>query len=164
MGAGDIVRIETSGGGGYGDPVMRDPEAVLRDIKDETLTLEQAERRFGVITTTKGDIDPEATARRREELMAFRVVLTIETVDDDTFDGAKRLFGISKETAERLGVRNGDMIETTTGVGANVRGWACVSDSSGEGDILLGISTLSLMQASVGDRAQVRPVVRTPDA
>jgi N-methylhydantoinase B len=164
MGAGDIVRMETSGGGGYGDPVMRDPEAVLRDIKDETLTLEQAERRFGVITTTKGDIDPEATARRREELMAFRVVLTIETVDDDTFDGAKRLFGISKETAERLGVRNGDMIETTTGVGANVRGWACVSDSSGEGDILLGISTLSLMQASVGDRAQVRPVVRTPDA
>ena len=74
---------------------MRDPEAVLRDIKDETLTLEQAERRFGVITTTKGDIDPEATARRREELMAFRVVLTIETVDDNTFDGAKRLFGIS---------------------------------------------------------------------
>ncbi len=164
MGAGDIVRMETSGGGGYGDPLMRDPEAVRRDVKDETLTLEQADRRFGVVLDASGEVDSEATARRREALTSSRVMLTIETSDRDMFEGAKRLFAISSEAAERLGIRDGDMIEATTGSGANVRGWACVSEGNGNGSIVFDSSTLGLIQASVGDQAQVRPVVPIPES
>tara|TARA_Y100001960_G_scaffold330494_1_gene424678 strand:- start:3050 stop:4681 length:1632 start_codon:yes stop_codon:yes gene_type:complete len=164
IGAGDIVRMETSGGGGFGDPVMRDPEAVQKDIKEETLTREQADYRFGVVTTAKGEVDLEATIRRREELKASRVMLQIEIVDGEMFEGAKRQFGISIESAKRLGIYDGDMIETTTGNGANVRGWAYVSNSASKTNIALGTSTLSLIQASVGDWAQVRPVVRIPNA
>ena len=32
LGAGDVVRVATPGGGGYGDPLTRDPALVLHDV------------------------------------------------------------------------------------------------------------------------------------
>jgi len=46
--AGDRVRVGTPGGGGYGDPRQRDPEAVLADVRMGYYTPEQAAERFGV--------------------------------------------------------------------------------------------------------------------
>jgi N-methylhydantoinase B len=40
--AGDVVTIETSGGGGFGDPRRRDPARVARDISEGLVTPEQA--------------------------------------------------------------------------------------------------------------------------
>jgi N-methylhydantoinase B len=40
--AGDIVTIETSGGGGFGDPRRRDPARVARDVSEGLVTAEQA--------------------------------------------------------------------------------------------------------------------------
>ncbi|XVQ13266.1 hydantoinase B/oxoprolinase family protein [Spirillospora sp. CA-255316] len=40
LGAGEALVVETSGGGGYGDPAERDPEAVRRDLADGRTTLE----------------------------------------------------------------------------------------------------------------------------
>jgi N-methylhydantoinase B len=45
--AGDRVRVETPGGGGYGDPRLRDAAAVRRDIELGYYTAEDAERLFG---------------------------------------------------------------------------------------------------------------------
>ncbi len=66
LAAGDRVRVRTPGGGGYGDPLMRDPEAVLEDVRLERYTVEQARDLFGVVLT--GDppqIDAAATERFR---------------------------------------------------------------------------------------------------
>ena len=49
MKAGDRVRIEQSGGGGWGDARLRDPEAVLRDVDDGIVSLESARRDYGVV-------------------------------------------------------------------------------------------------------------------
>ena len=51
---GDLVRIYTAGGGGWGDPLERDAERVLDDVKDGFVTLESALSSYGVV------IDPEA--------------------------------------------------------------------------------------------------------
>ena len=48
MKAGDRVRVGTPGGGGYGDPLARTPEAVLRDVDLGYYAREEAERLFGV--------------------------------------------------------------------------------------------------------------------
>ena len=48
---GDVVRIESAGGGGYGDPRDRDPELVLRDVRDGLVTRAEAERSYGVALT-----------------------------------------------------------------------------------------------------------------
>jgi N-methylhydantoinase B len=48
MQPGDVVRVSTPGGGGYGDPQKRDPAKVARDVARGYYTREQAERLFGV--------------------------------------------------------------------------------------------------------------------
>lgn len=53
LNAGDAVRMVTCTGGGYGDPLLRDPEKVAWDVKNEYITLAQAEEDYGVI------VDPE---------------------------------------------------------------------------------------------------------
>src|SRR5699024_9687182 len=40
----DVIRHEQAGGGGYGDPFKRDPQAVANDVFDEKITIEYAER------------------------------------------------------------------------------------------------------------------------
>ena len=51
---GDVIRVCTPGGGGYGDPMKRDPAKVESDVKRGYYTREQAEERFGVRFDTEG--------------------------------------------------------------------------------------------------------------
>jgi N-methylhydantoinase B len=74
---GDVFRYITNGGGGWGNPLDREPERVMRDVRDEYITVEGAARDFGVvvvgdpITDPEGlTIDEEATKARRAELAA----------------------------------------------------------------------------------------------
>ncbi|MCA9862279.1 MAG: hydantoinase B/oxoprolinase family protein [Thermomicrobiales bacterium] len=46
---GDIVRYVTPGGGGYGDPFLRDPEAVLDDVRNGWVTCKSARDDYGVV-------------------------------------------------------------------------------------------------------------------
>jgi N-methylhydantoinase B len=50
---GESLVIRTPGGGGYGDPLRRSPHLVLRDVLSGLVTLEAAERDYGVV------VDPE---------------------------------------------------------------------------------------------------------
>jgi len=47
IGVGDVVRVQTPGGGGFGDPAKRKPELIKRDIARGYYTAEQAKARFG---------------------------------------------------------------------------------------------------------------------
>jgi N-methylhydantoinase B len=47
LGAGDRVRVRTPGGGGYGDPALRDPAAVAEDVRLGRYTAAEAEALFG---------------------------------------------------------------------------------------------------------------------
>ena len=46
---GESFRRGTSGGGGYGDPLKRDPIAVMEDVEDEYVSLERAAKDYGVV-------------------------------------------------------------------------------------------------------------------
>ena len=66
---GDIVVMDTAGGGGYGDPLERDPELVLEDVLEGYVSVEGAKRDYGVvIDIEKEQIDWEATKALREKL------------------------------------------------------------------------------------------------
>ena len=49
--AGDMFRLDTPGGGGYGDPRERAPEQVLADVAEGYITPAAAEREYGVAVT-----------------------------------------------------------------------------------------------------------------
>jgi N-methylhydantoinase B/oxoprolinase/acetone carboxylase alpha subunit len=51
---GDVVRIESAGGGGYGDPHDRDPELVRRDVRDGFVSPEEAPRGDGLALPPDG--------------------------------------------------------------------------------------------------------------
>jgi N-methylhydantoinase B len=61
---GDVLRIETGGGGGRGDPFERDPDLVLRDVEEGYVSAEAALRRYGVVVRD-GAVDMAATGAAR---------------------------------------------------------------------------------------------------
>jgi N-methylhydantoinase B len=66
---GDVIRHEQAGGGGYGDPLERDPAAVMADIADEKISAHFARARFGIVLAASGQMaDVAATARLRAEM------------------------------------------------------------------------------------------------
>jgi N-methylhydantoinase B len=74
MRRGDIlVLLSGPGGGGWGDPLERDPALVLRDVIDGHVSLEVAADVYGVMAhKDTGHVDDDGTARRREELRRQR--------------------------------------------------------------------------------------------
>jgi N-methylhydantoinase B len=54
--AGELIRIRTTGGGGWGDPLDRDPAAVLRDVRWGKVSLPAAQEDYGVLL---GDVAAE---------------------------------------------------------------------------------------------------------
>ncbi len=71
--AGDVLRIELAGGGGYGNPLERDPQKVLYDVKQGFVSLGAAEDEYGVIIED-GQIDYEKTEVKRS-IVSRSVVL-----------------------------------------------------------------------------------------
>ncbi len=66
---GDLIRLYTPGGGGYGDPLGRDPIRVAADVRNELIGRETARDVYGVVFTGDGlEIDEPATRERRAEL------------------------------------------------------------------------------------------------
>ncbi len=65
---GDVFRLETPGGGGFGDPLRRSPDAVLDDVRNGYCTPEQADRLYGVVLRGEQGryaVEADATATER---------------------------------------------------------------------------------------------------
>jgi len=64
---GQKLRLETPGGGGYGDPFSRDPESVAEDVRLGFVSREKAQNDYGVVIGEGGEADIPATKRLREQ-------------------------------------------------------------------------------------------------
>jgi N-methylhydantoinase B len=70
---GDVIRHMQAAGGGWGDPLERDPRAVLEDVIDEKVSLAQALDAYGVvIDAATMQLDDAATECKRNELRQAR--------------------------------------------------------------------------------------------
>ncbi|MEL7563488.1 MAG: hydantoinase B/oxoprolinase family protein [Dehalobacterium sp.] len=65
IGKGWKVSLSTGGGGGYGNPLERDPQKVLKDYLWGFISREHAETAYGVKITAEGIVDIEATEKLR---------------------------------------------------------------------------------------------------
>jgi acetophenone carboxylase len=71
---GDVFVLARGCGGGYGDVLERDAEAVLADVQDGVFSREAARDTFGVVIDERGDrVDTEATVRQRDALRTERL-------------------------------------------------------------------------------------------
>src|SRR5579863_5240545 len=67
---GQRVRLETPGGGGFGDPRTRDPARVARDVALGYVSRQAASRDYGVALCEDGSVNAKATVELRREARA----------------------------------------------------------------------------------------------
>lgn len=60
--SGAVFRYLTNGGGGWGVPIEREPERVLRDVRDGYVSIEQAREKYKVVVVGDPEWDPEGLA------------------------------------------------------------------------------------------------------
>ena len=74
--AGTLVRVETTGGGGWGDPLEREPELVALDVLQGKVSARSAREDYGIVLATNADGEPRveaaATMTLRERLRSSR--------------------------------------------------------------------------------------------
>jgi N-methylhydantoinase B len=75
MDVGDVLRIGTQGGGGYGDALARPADSVWEDVLDGYVSVATAEKLYGVIGDGAGGLDALSTEARRKSMRATRAPL-----------------------------------------------------------------------------------------
>src|SRR5690606_16141003 len=81
--AGEVIRIRTTGGGGWGDPLDRSVHEVLRDLRWGKVSIEGARADYGVVVVGDADdpaLDEAATVALRDAMRRER------TGDEPFFD------------------------------------------------------------------------------
>ena len=68
---GDVLHFVTWGGGGWGDPLEREPALVCKEVRRGLVTAEGA-RAYGVLCSESGELDADATTALREKLREGR--------------------------------------------------------------------------------------------
>lgn len=90
MAPGDVIACACQGGGGYGDPLDRDPERVRLDVAHGLVSAEGARRYYGVVLDG-ASVDRAATARRRHAIREARVGGSL--VEDGPYEGQAHPLG-----------------------------------------------------------------------
>jgi N-methylhydantoinase B len=164
----DVVQMCSAGGGGYGDPLLRDPERVRADVDYGLVSPERARDGYGVVLTAGGAVDAAATVRLRAELDAARV--RVGVVADDALDpyvgrrGRRRSVALHPQTAARLGVGHDDLLEMLGRHPAPLRAWVRVQEGAEPGTIRLDPFGRKVLGVAEGDRVLLRalPTVKVP--
>ena len=152
---GDVLLMESSGGGGFGDPLERDPARVAADVSEGYVTPAAAEESYGVVLS-EGAPDAGATAARRAAHRAGR--LRVRVASTPALDSTRgREVRLSADAAERLGVALGAVVELVNPRGAPLRAWiASLSAPSAAGiGPTAELAPIALRMLAVADHDEV---------
>ena len=82
LNAGDVMEIRTGGGGGYGDPLERDPALVARDAMLGYTSIAAATDIYGVALSADGGVDAAGTEALRGKLRSARAAWKASGIND----------------------------------------------------------------------------------
>jgi N-methylhydantoinase B len=152
---GDLLLMESSGGGGFGDPLERDPALVVADVAEGYVTRDAAEATYGLVWSGE-TVDAGATARRRESQRTARPRVRVKAADFAA--GVGRGIRIDAETARRLGVTEGAVVELVNPRGAPLRAWVA-SVTPGNGQCAeIAADALRMLAITEGALLEIRAV------
>jgi len=154
---GDIVVMESSGGGGFGDPLERDLAKVSCDVTHGLVSRKRAYRRYGLVWQTQ-KVDPHQTKILREQLRQKRIQLRICYWDEEEHFGSRRICGIGVQTLTRFGLVDGELVELVNPKGAPLRAWIMILASAQENRIHLGATSLALLGVAESDMLEMRAI------
>jgi hypothetical protein len=153
---GDVLLMESSGGGGFGDPHERDPAGVAGDVLEGFVTPAAAESVYGVVLRG-GAPDLTATTVRRAELRAARLRVRVVT-GPDLDAGHGRAIRLDAEIAARLGVQAGAVVELVNPRGAPLRAWVAsltAAPHSADATLSAELAPIALRMLAIAEGAEV---------
>ena len=157
--ADDIIIMRSAGGGGYGDGLAHDPEAIRNDVSLGYITAGRARRDYGVVFDANGDVDETATGKEREKIRAGRCMLTVlapEAQDFEEYGAGRRWVTLSPADAERHGFVDGNPLEIVLEVGAPLRAWTRISADVPAGSTWIGKEGNAMLGLSQNDTVWIR--------
>jgi N-methylhydantoinase B len=131
--AGDVVSMQSAGGGGFGDPLDRDPERVLRDVRAGYVSTARARDGYGVVLTASGEVDVDATHAQRAALTASRRRVAVEVDESEAYEGKRgkhRVVRLAPVLARDLGLETDDLVELRGRHPAPLRAWIRVEPTA----------------------------------
>jgi N-methylhydantoinase B len=127
LSSGDTFQAFCAGGCGLGDPLFREPWRVARDVEDELVTADVAQRVYGVVLNAAGGADEDATAAKRKEIRAERLGGEPEREPDPMLEYRSPLRLEGEAHAQAFACNHcGRQLAPTTGswrAGAATRAW-----------------------------------------
>jgi N-methylhydantoinase B len=155
----DVIVMQSAGGGGYGDPLARDLDGVLRDFQHGYLSVETAKSDYGAIITDEETLDREQSFQLREQLQKERPQLTVLADESSAYEGIKgrhRTVRIHPDQASKLGLEAGDLVELLGNHPAPLRAWAKPAADASVGSVPLDAFGRRALGVETGDKIGLR--------
>jgi N-methylhydantoinase B len=114
---GDVLVMQSAGGGGYGDPLARDPALVAEDVASGYVSAAHARSDYGVVVG-----DGKATGKLRKEMAAHTTTLEVRLDEKDPYEGIRgrhRMLRVHPSS----GLKAGELVELLGRHPAPLRAW-----------------------------------------
>jgi N-methylhydantoinase B len=177
--AGDVVVMQSAGGGGFGDPLDRDPASVRADVLAGLVSRARARDGYGVVLTVGDDVDERATQARRaaDEVdetatQELRVALSAARrrwpvgVDErDPYEGWRgrhRVLRVSPSLARDLELATGTLVELLGRHPAPLRAWVRIDPTVPDGRIPLDALGRRILGIGADDSIELRRLAMPP--
>jgi len=155
----DVFVCLSAGGGGYGNPLEREPERVCRDVRKRYISAERALKRYGVVLTPDGEFDAAGTQRERQKMQASEIRLDVMAAQEDLFDDRRRIVEVNQNVASGCGLKDGDLAELISAGGAPLRVWIAIR--AHKNGIALGPAAREILGIRQGETVAIRCPVHT---
>ncbi|MDP6706155.1 MAG: hydantoinase B/oxoprolinase family protein [Alphaproteobacteria bacterium] len=158
---GDVVVMRSAGGGGYGDPIERDPEMVRADVEAGYVSPERAATSYGVEFEAAGSVDQAATAARRQAIRESRRGIPYHDDESDCYEGLRgrhRVLRLGAGLAAEMGLEEGGLVELLGRHPAPLRAWVRIIEGAADKSIPLDTFARRVLGLTRGDEVILRPL------
>lgn len=165
LAAGDVVVMQSAGGGGYGDPLARDPGLVRQDVRAGDVSAGRAREGYGVVLTAGGEVDAAATEAERARLAAARRRFPVAADERDPYEGRRgkhRVLRLAPALASSLPVATGDLVELLGRHPAPLRAWVRCETGAPDGQVPLDALGRRILGVAPGDTVELRRLATPP--
>ena len=161
----DVLVLQSAGGGGYGDPLDREPERVAADVAEGLVSPERARDLYGVVLRDDGAagsaVDEAATRARRDALRRSRFRLTVVAAEAPQYEAGRvsrhRVVRLHPDDAGRAGLAPATLVELV-GVRVPLRAWVVVDGAAPAGAVPTDELAQRVLGVSPGVLLEIRGV------
>ena len=152
--------LQSAGGGGYGDPLLRPAAQVAHDVREGYVTEARALECYGVVLRGDGSPDDVATKALRSKIEGSRLRLAVSECAEPLYAAGRysrhRICRLNPEDAATLGAAEDDILELVGKSGPALRAWAVIDPGVAAGTLPLDELGRRVVAVKAGERLYLR--------